>query len=82
MADVLGLHSIANPSLTEYAVSLHLYTPPNAALRGCKLFNAENGEARHVMQGDYDSVRGVVPSRRRLLWRWSMALIRFDRRFG
>lgn len=63
MADSLGLHEIGNPSQTEYAVSLHLYTPPNAALRGCKLFDAENGEARHVMQGAYDSVRGVVPSR-------------------
>jgi cysteine dioxygenase len=63
MADVLGLHSIENPSLAEYAVSLHLYTPPNAALRGCKVYDLENGEARHVMQGAYDSVRGVVPSR-------------------
>ncbi|KAH9204732.1 hypothetical protein DL95DRAFT_398276 [Leptodontidium sp. 2 PMI_412] len=60
MADNLGLHEISNPSPTEYAVSLHLYTPPNAALRGCRVFDAETGESRHVMQGAYDSVGGVV----------------------
>ncbi|KAH8787309.1 RmlC-like cupin domain-containing protein [Hyaloscypha finlandica] len=61
MADALGLHSIENPSPTEYAVSLHLYTPPNAAMRGCHLFEVESGERRHVMQGAYDSVGGMVP---------------------
>jgi cysteine dioxygenase len=61
MADVLGLHTIENPSPTEYAVSLHLYTPPNAAMRGCHVFERESGERRHVMQGEYDSIRGVVP---------------------
>lgn len=29
--DALGLHRIGNPSTTEVAVSLHLYTPPWAA---------------------------------------------------
>ena len=62
MADALGLHSIENPSPTEYAVSLHLYTPPNAAMRGCHVFDGESGVRRHVMQGAYDSVRGAVPS--------------------
>jgi len=61
MADVLGLHSISNPHPTEYAVSLHLYTPPNAALRGCHIYDMESGDEKHVMQGAYDSVRGVVP---------------------
>jgi cysteine dioxygenase len=61
MADALGLHSIENPSPTEYAVSLHLYTPPNAAMRGCHLFEVESGQKRHVMQGAYDSVGGMVP---------------------
>lgn len=60
MADRLGLHSIANPSSSDYAVSLHLYTPPNAAIRGCRVYDTENGEARHVTQGQYDSIEGVV----------------------
>lgn len=63
MADSLGLHEIKNESEVEYAVSLHLYTPPNAAVRGVRLFDGESGVARHVMQGEYDSVRGVVASR-------------------
>ena len=29
--DHIGLHKISNPSKTEVAVSLHLYTPPHAA---------------------------------------------------
>ncbi|CAG8979731.1 hypothetical protein HYALB_00011456 [Hymenoscyphus albidus] len=56
----LGLHEISNPSPTEYAVSLHLYTPPNAALRGCHIYDKADGEAIHVMQGAYDSVLGVA----------------------
>lgn len=60
IADNLGLHEISNPHPTEYAVSLHLYTPPNAAMRGCNIFDPETGEARHVMQSAYDSVDGVV----------------------
>ena len=60
MADSLGLHSIENPSQIDYAVSLHLYTPPNAAMRGCHLFEEGSGERKHVMQGAYDSVAGVV----------------------
>ncbi|KAN0089039.1 RmlC-like cupin domain containing protein [Hyaloscypha variabilis] len=63
MADSLGLHEIGNPSQTEYAVSLHLYTPPNAAVRGCHVFEEGSGERRHVVQGRYDSVGGVVPVR-------------------
>ncbi|KAH6674791.1 RmlC-like cupin domain-containing protein [Halenospora varia] len=62
MADSLGLHEISNPSQTEYAVSLHLYTPPNAALRGCHIYDIQNGEAKHVMQCPYDSVQGKVPN--------------------
>ncbi|KAH8660876.1 RmlC-like cupin domain-containing protein, partial [Tricladium varicosporioides] len=58
MADALGLHEISNPSPTEYSVSLHLYTPPNAALRGCHIYDIQSGEAKHVMQCPYDSVRG------------------------
>ncbi|KAG9231329.1 putative cysteine dioxygenase [Amylocarpus encephaloides] len=60
MSDSLGLHEISNPSPTEFAVSLHLYTPPNAALRGCHVYDQSSGEARHVLQGAYDSVVGVA----------------------
>ncbi|PQE19332.1 cysteine dioxygenase protein [Rutstroemia sp. NJR-2017a BVV2] len=60
MCDEMGLHSIANPSKEEYAVTLHLYTPPGAAMRGCHIFDPLTGEKTHVMQGAYDSVRGVV----------------------
>ena len=37
-----------------------VYTPANAALRGFHVYDEESGEARHVMQGAYDSVRGEV----------------------
>ncbi|TVY30658.1 Cysteine dioxygenase [Lachnellula hyalina] len=60
MADVLGLHAISNPHPTEHAMSLHLYTPPNAALRGCHVYDMHNGEVRHVRQDTYDSVGGRV----------------------
>ncbi|CAL3971155.1 hypothetical protein PZA11_007481 [Diplocarpon coronariae] len=60
ISDQLGLHEMRNPSMTEFAVSLHLYTPPNAAMYGCHVFDPETGEARHVVQGAYDSIRGVV----------------------
>ncbi|KAA8566142.1 hypothetical protein EYC84_008745 [Monilinia fructicola] len=62
MCDDMGLHSIANPSNTEYAVSLHLYTPPNAAMHGCHIFDPLTGEKTHVKPGAYDSVRGVITS--------------------
>ena len=58
MCDAMGLHSIANPSLHENAYSLHLYTPPNAAMRGCFKFDEATGEAVHVKQAPYDSVGG------------------------
>ncbi|RAL60692.1 hypothetical protein DID88_010010 [Monilinia fructigena] len=58
----MGLHSIANPSNTEYAISLHLYTPPNAAMHGCHIFDPLTGEKTHVKPGAYDSVRGVITS--------------------
>ncbi|KAF2651985.1 putative cysteine dioxygenase Cdo1 [Lophiostoma macrostomum CBS 122681] len=48
MSDKLGLHKISNPSPDDFAVSLHLYTPPNAAVYGCHTFNEETGQARHM----------------------------------
>jgi len=47
MSDQLGLHKISNPSPNEYAVSLHLYTPPNAAVYGCNTFDELNGHVQH-----------------------------------
>ena len=37
-----------------------VYFPPNAALRGCYVYDVGNGGATHVMQGVYDSVEGKV----------------------
>jgi cysteine dioxygenase len=37
-----------------------VYTPPNAAIRGCTTYDKESGAAKHVMCSAYDSVRGVV----------------------
>ena len=44
----------------DVLIVVQVYTPPNAAIRGCRVFDTENGEARHVMQGEYDSVEGVI----------------------
>ncbi|RKF57610.1 Cysteine dioxygenase [Erysiphe neolycopersici] len=64
ISDELGLHRISNQSNTDYAVSLHLYFPPNAALRGCHVYDLKNGGARHVIQDSYDSVHGDVMTKR------------------
>ncbi|KAL8996261.1 MAG: hypothetical protein Q9169_004192 [Polycauliona sp. 2 TL-2023] len=58
MADNLGLHKISNLDPKEYAVSLHLYTPPNAAVEGCMVFDPETGLARHVSSYSYYSEFG------------------------
>ncbi|KAI0484645.1 RmlC-like cupin domain-containing protein [Xylariaceae sp. FL0804] len=55
MADELGLHSVSNQG-SDFAVSLHLYTPPNVAKNGCGVFNAQNGKKTHVRnQGFYSA---------------------------
>jgi cysteine dioxygenase len=59
MADDLGVHKISNPSSSEIAVSLHLYTPPNAAREGCNVFCPRTGKRSHVLQNNFYSVRGV-----------------------
>ncbi|KAL1600823.1 Cysteine dioxygenase [Paraconiothyrium brasiliense] len=48
MSDKLGLHRISNPDPDDYAVSLHLYTPPNAAVYGCNVFDEKTGQAKHM----------------------------------
>ncbi|KAH8821970.1 cysteine dioxygenase [Xylogone sp. PMI_703] len=62
IADTIGLHSVSNPHPTEYAVSLHLYTPPNAAIRGASVYDIESGEGKLVKPSAYDSVQGITQS--------------------
>ncbi len=40
MSDELGLHRVENPSHTEPAVSLHLYSPPFSS---CNMFDQRTG---------------------------------------
>ncbi|KAH9873107.1 hypothetical protein J1614_005504 [Plenodomus biglobosus] len=58
MSDKLGLHKIKNPNPTEYAVSLHLYTPPNAAIYGCNTFDEKTGVPRRVNKCTFYSEYG------------------------
>ncbi|KAL3427082.1 cysteine dioxygenase type I [Phlyctema vagabunda] len=58
MSDELGLHKISNPDPTKLAVSLHLYTPPNARRNGCNIFDERSGKASHVQQCDFYSEFG------------------------
>ncbi|KAL1846468.1 hypothetical protein Plec18170_009194 [Paecilomyces lecythidis] len=50
ISDKIGLHRVHNPSSNEVAVSLHLYTPPNAADYGYNIFDEATGRASHVSQ--------------------------------
>ncbi|KAI1383121.1 cysteine dioxygenase type I [Hypoxylon trugodes] len=54
MADNLGLHRMSNQG-SDYAVSLHLYTPPNVAKYGCHTFNDETGEKKLVKSSHYSA---------------------------
>ncbi|KAK3390369.1 RmlC-like cupin domain-containing protein [Podospora didyma] len=47
MADELGVHRVWNNG-SDFAVSLHLYTPPNVAKGGCHIFNPDTGKKSHV----------------------------------
>ncbi|GKT51731.1 cysteine dioxygenase [Colletotrichum spaethianum] len=47
MADELGVHRMCNRG-RDFAVSLHLYTPPNVAKRGCNIFDKKTGKSSHV----------------------------------
>ncbi|CAG8039731.1 unnamed protein product [Penicillium salamii] len=58
MSDKLGLHRISNPDLNDFAVSLHLYTPPNAAIHGFCIYDERTGKARHIKQTNFYSHRG------------------------
>ncbi|KAJ9668204.1 Cysteine dioxygenase [Coniosporium apollinis] len=58
MSDQLGLHRISNPDAENFAVSLHLYTPPNAATFGCNVFDERTGRSSHIKQNVFFSERG------------------------
>jgi cysteine dioxygenase len=60
ISDQIGLHKITNPSDTEVAVSLHLYTPPHAANFGFHLFDERTGKATHIKQAGFYSSRGEL----------------------
>ncbi|KAI1499306.1 RmlC-like cupin domain-containing protein [Biscogniauxia marginata] len=57
MSDELGLHRVSNPS-SDYAVSLHCYTPPNVAKWGCNTFNIMTGESTHIAKCENYSAYG------------------------
>ncbi|TAQ88286.1 hypothetical protein B7494_g3370 [Chlorociboria aeruginascens] len=63
MADELGVHKISNPDQKELAVSLHLYTPPNAAKEGCNIFDERTGKRSHISQSNFFSEFGRKPYR-------------------
>ncbi|KAL3494671.1 RmlC-like cupin domain-containing protein [Aspergillus germanicus] len=50
IADDIGLHRVHNPHPTKVAVSLHLYTPPNAADYGYHIFDQATGRSSYVPQ--------------------------------
>ncbi|KAI9656489.1 MAG: hypothetical protein M1821_004696 [Bathelium mastoideum] len=58
MSDQLGLHTIMNPDPLETAVSLHLYSPPNAAKDGFSIYSKETGKATPIKQSHYYSKFG------------------------
>ncbi|EME89073.1 uncharacterized protein MYCFIDRAFT_149657 [Pseudocercospora fijiensis CIRAD86] len=60
MSDRLGLHRVANPDKENIAVSLHLYTPPNAAKHGCHIFDPKTGKKRQVSQCHFFSEFGKL----------------------
>ncbi|PYH96773.1 cysteine dioxygenase type I [Aspergillus ellipticus CBS 707.79] len=50
ICDTIGLHRVMNPQTDQVAVSLHLYTPPNAADYGYHIYDRETGRSSHVLQ--------------------------------
>ncbi|KAF2021235.1 cysteine dioxygenase [Aaosphaeria arxii CBS 175.79] len=56
ISDEIGLHRVSNPSQDQLAVSLHLYTPPNAADIGYNIYQEATGKASFIPQA-----QAVVP---------------------
>ena len=64
MNDDLGVHKMWNDG-TDYAVSLHLYTPPNIVRHGCFIFDEATGERTHVKTSknfSFQGKRGIAAS--------------------
>ena len=59
MADELGVHRVWNRG-SDFAVSLHLYTPPNVAKGGCHIFNQDTGKRCHIKGCGYYSAYGQI----------------------
>ncbi|ORY65040.1 cysteine dioxygenase [Pseudomassariella vexata] len=57
MADELGVHRVSNEG-SDFAVSLHLYTPPNVAKGGCHIFDPKTSKTSHVPKCGYYSAFG------------------------
>ena len=51
----IGLHSLSNPSASEFAVSLHLYCPP---FRQCQVFKEADGQ-KEIRSMSFHSVCGI-----------------------
>lgn len=60
ISDKIGLHKISNASDQEFAVSLHLYTPPYAALYGCSMYESKTAVKHHVNMSKYYSWQGQL----------------------
>lgn len=60
ISDKIGLHKISNASLEDFAVSLHLYTPPYAALYGCLMYESQTLKKHHVNMSKYFSWQGTI----------------------
>ncbi|CAN3363657.1 cysteine dioxygenase Cdg1p [Diutina catenulata] len=58
ISDDIGLHKISNPT-DDYAVSLHVYTPPYASINGCSMYES-NGRKHHVDMSKYYSWQGQL----------------------
>lgn len=58
ISDDIGLHRIANASSDDYAVTLHLYTPPYASLYGCSMYELGNLKKHRVDMSKYFSWQG------------------------
>ncbi|EFX04176.1 cysteine dioxygenase [Grosmannia clavigera kw1407] len=59
MADELGVHRMWNKG-SDFAVSLHLYTPPNVAKGGCNIFNEKTSKSSHVEKCGYYTAYGKL----------------------
>ncbi|KAI1327117.1 cysteine dioxygenase type I [Xylariaceae sp. FL0255] len=55
MSDDRGVHRVSNQG-SDFAVSLHLYTPPNVARSGCNIFSVDTGKKIHIPKcGNYSA---------------------------